>query len=499
MISCDREKPESGKAQIIIEGINLSAPSTTGARTLAGVPWVHPMPQKLSANFISQESGQVYSVEFSSDFSGDQARFELPFGAYTYESNPTDALISTTLPIQFGGNLEVNSSQLKTKLSGISDYQLFTFQKNNIASTPQAVLPASGILGNSGDFYFLYTKSNSPSTIEIPLANGKFFRWGTDSKAFSHSSFYFRRESGDPDPILISDPNFDYQNQVIPLSSNLYPKSLNPFRVKTLVDGLKETSGLQWIGNRLFTINDGGNSAEIQEIHPDTGLILRSIQVTNASNVDWEDLAASQDYLFIGDFGNNSGNRTDLKILRIPISTLLIQTQVTAEVINFSYQDPNGVSNPNLPYDCEAMVFSSGKLYLFTKGTLTNESRTFVLDPTPGNQVAQRIGIFEAPGKLTGADLTPDGKSLIFIGYETSGFNSRAFVLVFPNSNLNAIPISSSPETFWLGSVSQTSQTEGITILSPEKIKISGEQISVAGLTVPPRLMELDLKGILPN
>ena len=499
LFSCDRDKPEQGKSQIIIEGINLSAPKATGARTNADVSWVHPLPPKFMVNFISQETGQIYPVEFSSDFSGGQSKFELPLGAYTYETNSGDVLISSTLPIQFGGSLMVNSSQLKTKLDGVSDFQLLTFQKTNISASPKTILPAPGNLSLTGDFYYIYTKSNVPATVEIPMSNGKVFRWGNDAQAFAHRSFYFQKESGDPAPTLISDPNFEYQNQSISLKSNLLPRSLNPFRIKTLAEGLKETSGLQWIGNRLFSINDSGNSAEIQEINPDTGLILRTIQVTNASNVDWEDLAASQEYLYIGDFGNNSGNRTDLKILRIPIVSLLNQIQVTAEIINFTYQDQNGIPNPNLPYDCEAMVFGSGKIYLFTKGTTTNESRTFVLDPVPGNQIAQKIGAFEAPGKFTGADLNPDGKSLIFIGYETSGFNSRAFVMVFPNPNLNSIPISPSSETFWLGSVSQTSQTEGISIFSSEKIKISGEQISVAGLTIPPRLMELDLKGILPN
>ncbi|WP_157359765.1 hypothetical protein [Algoriphagus mannitolivorans] len=499
LFSCDREKPEAGKAQILVEGINLSEPAATGARTLAEVAWVHPLPQKFSVNFISQESGQTYPVEFSSDFSTGQSKFDLPYGTYAYESSPGDALISSTLPVQFGGRLVVNASQIKTKLDGVSDFQLLTFQKTNIAASPKSILPAPGNLSLSGDFYYLYTKSNLPATVELTMSNGKSFRWGWDARAFSHRSFYFQKESGDPAPTLISDPNFEYQNQSVTLKANLWPRNLNPFQVKSLSDGLKETSGLQWIGNRLFSINDGDNSAVIHELHPDSGLILRSIQVANAPNVDWEDLAASQEYLFIGDFGNNSGNRTDLKILRIPISSLLTQTQVNAEVINFTYQDQTGASNPNLPYDCEAMVFSSGKLYLFTKGTTTNESRTFVLDPNPGNRIAQRIGLFEAPGKLTGADLSPDGKSLVFIGYETAGFSSRAFVLVFQNPNLNTIPISSSPETFWLGSVSQTSQTEGIAIQTAEKVKISGEQISVSGLTIPPRLMEIDLKGILPN
>ncbi|TDQ19699.1 hypothetical protein DFQ04_1524 [Algoriphagus boseongensis] len=497
LISCNKEKPESGKALVTVEGIDLSAPSTGGARILADEVWEHPLPPNFFLVFSSKESGQSYPIQFSSDFGNSSSSFELPFGIYSYESSPIQEQASTTLPIQFGGNLTVNSSQVKTRLSGVSDFQLLSFQKNNLGGIPKTILPQTLPLGSKGNYYFVYAKSQSPVTVEIPLSNGKSFRWGWDAQAFSHRGFYFQRETGDPPPALISDPYFTYLNQVITLKNNGFPEQLNPYRVRTLAEGLKETSGLQWIVNRLFSINDGGNFAEIQEINPDTGLILRTIQVSNAPNVDWEDLAAGPDFLYIGDFGNNGGTRKDLKILRIPIQSVLNQTQVQAEVINFIYQDPSGAANADLPYDCEAMVFLGGKIYLFTKETSTNESGIFAIDDIPGNRIAQRIGVFEATGKLTGADLSPDGKSLVFIGYETTGFNSRSFILAYPNTLPAAIPSSSTAYSFYLGSVSQTSQTEGIALFSSEKIKISGEQISVGGLTVPPRLMEIDLKGIL--
>jgi hypothetical protein len=499
LFSCNKEKPESGKALVTIEGLNLQAPSSAGARILAGGEWNHLFPTSYTLVFISQETGESYSVQITTDFKNSPPSFELPLGNYSYESATNTSLISSTLPVQFGGNLNVTSSQVRTKLSGVTDFQLLSFQKTNIGSIPKIVFPASGNMSSNADYYFIYAKSKVPVIVDISLIDGRSFRFGWDSQPFSHQSFYFRRETGDPSPSLISEPYFDYLNQVISLKNNLYPEFLFPFRKKEISEKLKETSGLQWIGNRLFTINDSGNAAEIYEIQPETGELLRTIQVSNSSNIDWEDLAASSSHLFIGDFGNNSGNRKDLKVLRIPLQDVLNQNQVNAETIAFIYQDENGTGNPNLPFDCESMVFWNGKLHLFTKGTDSNESRAFVLDPIPGPQVAQKGQVFTAPGKLTGADLTPDGKNLVFIGYETAGFNSKAFILTFTDVSSSSNYASIPSFTFWLGSVSVTSQTEGIAIQSSEKIKISGEQIAVGGLIIPPRLMEIDLKGIVKD
>src|SRR5687767_13523948 len=112
----------------------------------------------------------------------------------------------------------------------------------------------------------------------------------------------------------------------------------------------------------LWTHNDSGDDAFIFAISP-TGKHLGTWRVTNARNLDWEDIGAYKDttgncYLYIGDIGNNKRERAEQRIYRIrepqvsnagatsskknPLST------DAAEIAVFKYQDT--------PHDAETMI-----------------------------------------------------------------------------------------------------------------------------------------------
>jgi putative lipase involved disintegration of autophagic bodies len=80
---------------------------------------------------------------------------------------------------------------------------------------------------------------------------------------------------------------------------------------------IKETSGLLLIDGKIITHNDRGDAANLYEIDSLSGNLLRTIRITNATNEDWEDLAEDENHIYIGDFGNNDGNRTNLRIYKI--------------------------------------------------------------------------------------------------------------------------------------------------------------------------------------
>ena len=92
---------------------------------------------------------------------------------------------------------------------------------------------------------------------------------------------------------------------------------INKYKVATLSDSLKETSGLTFFNGKLYTFNDGGNSSEIFEIDKSSGKILDVIK-TDLKNKDWEAITSDSTNTYIGDFGNNAGTRKDLKIYKIP-------------------------------------------------------------------------------------------------------------------------------------------------------------------------------------
>ena len=87
--------------------------------------------------------------------------------------------------------------------------------------------------------------------------------------------------------------------------------------IGTLPENVLESSGLIYYNNRLITHNDSGNSPQLYELDSLGSQIFRTITINNATNIDWEDITQDDTYIYVGDFGNNSGNRQDLRIYRI--------------------------------------------------------------------------------------------------------------------------------------------------------------------------------------
>ena len=104
------------------------------------------------------------------------------------------------------------------------------------------------------------------------------------------------------------------------VSQKAVPVDASPISIKlkcVLPKILKESSGLCYTDGNLWTFGDSGNPNEIFKIDSSTGIILQTVQIDNFPNIDWEDITADSSFIYIGDFGNNNGNRTDLKIIRI--------------------------------------------------------------------------------------------------------------------------------------------------------------------------------------
>jgi hypothetical protein len=100
----------------------------------------------------------------------------------------------------------------------------------------------------------------------------------------------------------------------------------------------------------------------------DQGEITNAINITDATNVDWEDLASDQEgNIYIGDFGNNDNLRKDLCIYKVGKEALASTTTIAAAKTSFSY--PNQTAFPPIPserfYDVEAfIVFQNHSTFL---------------------------------------------------------------------------------------------------------------------------------------
>ncbi|MEP0266490.1 hypothetical protein [Dokdonia sp.] len=141
----------------------------------------------------------------------------------------------------------------------------------------------------------------------------------------------------------------------------------------TLPSILQENSGISLGTNdsQIYVINDSGGSNQVFTVDVHSGKIIQDITVTNATNIDWEDLASSGDDLFIGDFGNNENNRTDQTIYWVEdIAHITDPTYTTyAKSTTFTLEDqkkyPPKKGNHN--FDIEAFIVHNSHFYLFTR------------------------------------------------------------------------------------------------------------------------------------
>ncbi len=184
---------------------------------------------------------------------------------------------------------------------------------------------------------------------------------------------------------------------------------------------IRETSGIIIWDDRGYTHNDAGNDPILYELDLHTGEIIRKIKINNVPNIDWEDIAQDSENVYIGDFGNNDGNRKDLAIYIIKKSELGNQSKVDAEIITFSYQDQIDFSAAHhaTNFDAEAMVVIDKSIYLFTKNWLDLHCNVYKLSTSISEQQALRVNRFDSKGLITGADYNNASSDLYFCGYTT--------------------------------------------------------------------------------
>lgn len=157
---------------------------------------------------------------------------------------------------------------------------------------------------------------------------------------------------------------------------------------------LNEISGLEIIHDSLLVAhNDSGNKAQLFFIS-NNGVIEHVTFITNAKNVDWEDLTVDdKGFLYIADVGNNSNARKDLCINKVKISEALENDSLEAELITFRYDDQAlfPPTNDNFDFDCEAIYWQNDSLYLVTKSRSqpwTGIAKIYSLSTRGGDHVA---------------------------------------------------------------------------------------------------------------
>ena len=195
-----------------------------------------------------------------------------------------------------------------------------------------------------------------------------------------------------------------------------------PAKFCDLEETMKETSGIIFSAGNVWTINDSGGEAEIYKIDKVTGLVNQKVILLNGSNIDWEDITEDENFIYVGDFGNNDGNRKDLKVFKIAKKDLSNKKkiEVNAGIIEFSFKDQQSFeeNKRNHNFDCESIISFGDSLILFSKNWEDRKTRMYRMSKTPGQYQTQPIEVFDADGMVTGADYNATLKKLVLIGYK---------------------------------------------------------------------------------
>ncbi|MDO5616663.1 MAG: hypothetical protein Q4G16_10760, partial [Cruoricaptor ignavus] len=258
---------------------------------------------------------------------------------------------------------------------------------------------------------------------------------------------------------------------------------INKYKVAELKPEIEETSALSFWDNRLFTLNDGGNPAELYEINPKNGEVLKTIKIDGAKNIDWEALTNDGTYFYIADVGNNWGTRKDLKILKIHADSLLSQGNYkNFEEIKFHY--PEQESFERKPhkhnFDAESLVFIKDNLHLFTKEWESYDTAHYKIPSVASAESysAEKLENYHLGFMATDAAYFQN--QLYIVGYTKK---LEVFLSIFDEDE-NGLFFTKKPRKIYLGMSSTLGQVEGIAVdenglyISAERFKMKPFNVS---------------------
>lgn len=223
-----------------------------------------------------------------------------------------------------------------------------------------------------------------------------------------------------------------------PLSGDVSKDYGSPVHLADLEDkAIDESSGL--VASRrhpeiFWTHNDSGDGPFIYAFDR-KGNKRGTWRVSNADADDWEGIAAgpgpdpAQPYLYIGDIGNNGGDRDEIIIYRVLEPTV---TAADADTDNFSPQRTQNAEAIRLRYpqgqhNAESLLVhpTTGDIYIITKKMKPNAvAGVFKLAApysTSNVNTLTLVSELRVPhmfqAMITAGDISPDGQRVVLCDY----------------------------------------------------------------------------------
>ncbi len=188
----------------------------------------------------------------------------------------------------------------------------------------------------------------------------------------------------DPDPKTPSKYAYDWENHV-PFVTNYgtfnlpFSNDYNSMPGEQGLVSLSEASGIAYSRSnpgKIWAHNDSGHPNNIFLIDTENGEILATYIISNAINIDWEDMEIANGpldgvhYLYIADTGDNDEKKPNYSIYRFeePIYDSVLHYKKTTTLSNLSV-DRIRFRFPTGSHDTEAMMVDplTKDIYLITK------------------------------------------------------------------------------------------------------------------------------------
>lgn len=283
---------------------------------------------------------------------------------------------------------------------------------------------------------------------------------------------------------------------------NIDTISIDDYKMRTyyLPSKLNEISALEYeIKDKnkatFWGLNDSGNKPELYRFDANDGTIINTIFISNAPNVDWEEISTDKNRIYFADFGNNNGNRKDLSIYFIEKKSIDYSKpyqELKAKKIEFYYPEQTqfNVKGLKTNFDAEAFFVYDNLIHIFTKewSNLATTHYTIPID-TSKKWAAKKIETFKTNYAVTAAYIDPDVHSstqgIYLLGYTKEALSFiNWFALPKDNNHLffsSEVKKISLP----LGFTTQLGQLEGISVLpTTNEICVSGEEFNFKGFYV---------------
>jgi hypothetical protein len=256
--------------------------------------------------------------------------------------------------------------------------------------------------------------------------------------------------------------------------------------------GQVEISGIvksQQFDDVWWVHNDSGNAPKLFAVESD-GTTIRppwvdeldaaGIDLRLAANIDWEDIALADGWLYLADIGNNGNARRDLGIYVLPEPNPRVTTKMRALWhLSVVYPDQTQFPPKKWHYDAEAVFFHNSTLFVLTKhrrdgqwDRLARGTNLYALDLS--NVQLDRpntltlVDHYAKPAAPTAADLSPDGKWLAVLTVRRLWF--------FPNPGDNGQWLSADPKrTYSVALPDNIGQAEAVAWDSATRLAIVTE------------------------